>query len=77
MQVSRVNRTFDSGSGTGICAWGTAASASLTTTVHFFGDGGFLNRTENISGTSVDLRLRGTDRLAVIVWPLTERETRG
>ena len=45
--------------------------------VHFFGDGVFLKRIENISGTSVDLRLRGTDRLAVIVWPPTIRETSG
>ena len=77
MKVSRVNRTFDFGSGTGVCAWGEDDSARLSTMVHFLGDGGFLKRIENISGTSVDLRLRGTDRLAVIVWPPTIRETSG
>ena len=67
--VSRVNRTFDS---SGACAGSETSEshgARLSTQVHFYGDGGFLTRTENVTGASVRLRLRGRDRLAVIVWP--------
>ena len=68
--VSSVNRTFDSSGGD--CAGSKtfkSRGARLTTQVHFYGDGGFLTHTENVTGASVRLRLRGPDRLAVIVWP--------
>jgi hypothetical protein len=37
--------------------------------VHYFGTGGFRTRVQSLQGsTSVELKLRGVDRLAVIVW---------